>query len=182
MKKEVKSVLTGIAGIVAGVVVSLLALNLLVEMTIQSAKDLGGVEAQVVTLKSSTDALAEQLINERIDMKKLQEDLAAVKNSSVAEIGNTMEALDSLSSEEGDLILALQIQLNGLTLGLGECRSVSGQCGFPVASHSNAYLDRVATSCPADAPILRAVRFGRCGQSNEGMQFLTTCCALTIAN
>eukprot|EP01003_Olkasia_polycarbonata_P004154 NODE_3141_length_379_cov_351.263636_g3059_i0.p2 GENE.NODE_3141_length_379_cov_351.263636_g3059_i0~~NODE_3141_length_379_cov_351.263636_g3059_i0.p2 ORF type:complete len:85 (+),score=7.58 NODE_3141_length_379_cov_351.263636_g3059_i0:39-293(+) len=60
-------------------------------------------------------------------------------------------------------------------LAITDVKPFLGPCGSPVADQSNAYLDRVGSTCPADHPVMTGIRFVRCGTNANGMQFELKC-------
>ena len=63
------------------------------------------------------------------------------------------------------------------------CLTIDGPCGDGMFNQPTYYFDRVKFSCPEERPILRGIKFERCGNkgtSDEGLLLVATCCALSL--
>jgi hypothetical protein len=95
-------------------------------------------------------------------------------------------AADTATAAAGALqttVTQVQSRLTAVEgFAVGGCMSVTGDCGNGTFNQPTYFLDRVGGSCPDDHPIFRGFKFQRCGTlgtSDEGLQLVMTCCALS---
>ena len=123
-------------------------------------KQLDELEALVERLRKGQDATTQRL--KQVD--GLARDTKAVK-----------AGVDGLKKSQQSTTQSLN------RLVIGECKAVKGSCGTGMFKQPLHYMDRVRFSCPAQSPVLRSLKFVRCGKrgtSNEGLLLEASCCKL----
>jgi septal ring factor EnvC (AmiA/AmiB activator) len=64
------------------------------------------------------------------------------------------------------------------SIKVGNCTNVTGGCGTGTTGQPVHYIDRVSFACPSERPILKNLRFVRCGSGANGLSISATCCAI----
>ncbi len=155
-------------------------------------KAIDQLQAAIEGLKKSQQGTTQRL--KRIDSlanetKSLKSGVDSLNRS---QQGTTqrLKRIDSLANETKSLragVDGLKKSQQSTTqrlnrVSIGNCKKIKGKCGAGMYNKPTYYLDRVRFSCPSQQPLLRSLRFLRCGKiktKDEGLLVEATCCALT---
>lgn len=128
--------------------------------------------------KQQLKATVDQLVT-RLDQltKALEQSTALIKayadtKASQAEHAAKAHANTKASQAEN----AAKAHANSIKVG--NCTTVTGGCGTGTTGQPLHYIDRVSFACPSERPILKNLRFVRCGSGANGLSISATCCAI----
>jgi len=123
--------------------------------------------------------LREGIESEFSQIKTINTEAIALRNSISPKFDERITIFQSDLSGLFQSISGLKQSLNNIEVG--SCKYIMGACGKGMYQQPTYYLDRVGFECPDSNPILRGIRFERCGglnTVNEGLLLRGSCCQL----